>query len=208
MPLIYRIDAANGNQLYLWEMSESAEQMMQLAELEGDFEHWMPSVSSLKRKRELLGLKVLLGEIGFSNAITYLPSGKPYVSSSIHVSISHCDHLAGFMVSNQPCGLDIQNKNSKLLSIAPRFCSREELRRSVDAVDQLSYLTAIWSIKEAVFKVFGENLVFAEDILTPEFDFPRGLELMVTVKQGNLKTLIPVEGFAKEGYFVFQARLS
>jgi phosphopantetheinyl transferase (holo-ACP synthase) len=66
--------------------------------------------------------------------------------------------------------MHIQNPNRKISIIAPRFCNEEELERAKAYHQPLLYHTALWSIKESIFKVFGEDLPFAEQILVKDFD--------------------------------------
>lgn len=170
MPLIAQKKINPGSTLHVWEMTETKEELLDLAHPERQFMENLSDISHDKRRKELLGLKALMRGIGFEHTISYLPNGKPVISDQIQISVSHCDNYAGFLVSNTSCGLDIQNKNRKISIIAPRFCNQKELDDARAYGDTLAYHTALWSIKESIFKVFGEHLPFAENMQVEPFD--------------------------------------
>ena len=207
MPLIKEKRIASHSRFYVWEMSESREELLVIADPEDAYLASLDEISHAKRRRELLALKAMLRFIGFDEKISYLPNGKPVVNDTIHISISHCDQYAGFLVSDCACGLDIQNKNEKIALIAPRFCSLEELGHAESSEDPLAYFTALWSIKEAVFKVFGEHLAFAEEIHVQPFNPAVDDFIKVRVSRPGKEGEFEVRKEQVDGYFAMMAFL-
>lgn len=138
-----------------------------------------------KRKRELLVTRHLLKAIGFKAEIKYLDNGKPYIEDGRYVSISHCGDLAGFVVSDKPVGMDIQDDNPKLAAISSRFCHAEELLWAKHQLHTLTCFTILWACKEAVFKIYGENVVFADQIRVETFHADNQLPLSARCERHN-----------------------
>ena len=127
------------------------------------------SFHSDKRKKEWLAMRSMIRQIGFDQKITYLPNGKPVVQSG-YISLSHGAELVGFLFSDRPTGIDIQDPDDKIVRIRKRFCGAAELDEANRSGNELLYLTQLWCIKEAVFKMYGEHVVFSEEIQVDPFD--------------------------------------
>jgi phosphopantetheinyl transferase len=117
-----------------------------------------------KRRLEWSCTQILKKELKIEEPILFYQSGKPYLASDRYISISHGDQLASVITGTVPMGIDVQLPNSKIEIIRKRFCSSEELTEAEKSENPLAYLTTIWSAKEAIFKIFGEQVHFAEDI--------------------------------------------
>lgn len=74
------------------------------------------------------------------------------------------------MVSTKPVGLDIQDPNPTILKIYRKFSNEPEQQAAFSSADPLTYFTMLWSIKEAVFKFFGERVTFSDDIHVKTFN--------------------------------------
>lgn len=207
MPLQSHKQIENIAELFIWNMSESREELLKIADPKDEYLQSLEKVTHPKRRRELFGLKALLKSISFDQEITYLPNGKPVIDESTHITISHCDHLAGFLRSNVPCGMDIQNPNPKIALIAKRFCNADELAHAERSKDSLLYFTALWSIKESVFKVFGENLPFAEQIRVQEFDPHSSYFAAVNCHHNGNDYFFKVRIYSESEYFIMMAFL-
>lgn len=193
MPLLERKRLENGAELVLWNNEESLEA------LEGLPVDWtrLEKIKAPNKQREWIGRQLLFNEAGLLNKINYLENGKPVLDSG-HISISHCDHLIGLILSDEPIGLDIQNPNFKLKRIKEKFCSLDELSLLDLSTRPLEDLTRIWSTKEAVFKVYGERVIFADD-LAVELISDHEIECVVSNRDEAVYTL----GCEKRGeYFL------
>jgi phosphopantetheinyl transferase len=101
---------------------------------------------------------------------------KPYLpNDEYHFSISHCsDYAAAIISKNNRVGVDIEMETPKIHKISEKFLSPEEhslfnighaFADSYDEPTDYALLTLLWSVKEAVFKWYGEGSVdFKEHI--------------------------------------------
>lgn len=135
----------------------------------GNRVNYPPEVRHEKRKREWLVLKMLQHEAGIET-VDYRENGKPFLTDGRGISISHGESLAAILVAGKNAGLDIQKPDEKLKNIRHKFCNEQELKFCTGADDELDKLTIMWSVKEAVFKFFGEQVHFARDISVKPFE--------------------------------------
>jgi 4'-phosphopantetheinyl transferase len=172
MPLIiYQKDISDHARLAVWKISESNRELLDILEKSGGSSDGLSSVKLEKRQREWLITQILLDLMARGKTLTYLENGKPMLSHNLHLSLSHCGEMAGLVVSDKPVGLDIQGVDEKLFRIKNKFCHPSELKNLPDGPTCLEHLTVLWSVKEAVFKFFGENVHFAKDIITLPFHY-------------------------------------
>lgn len=171
MPLkVHRPISTGNGVIALWNTTETFDELRRLAELTVAEDQVLNEITLEKRRVEWLSTRILLRLVAPVAQLSHLPNGKPVLSDHRGVSISHCESMAGVVVSDQMIGLDIQTPDEKLLRIAAKFCHPEELKEASESHDQLTYLTLIWSAKEAVFKFFGERIHFAKEMRMTVFD--------------------------------------
>lgn len=122
-----------------------------------------------KRQHEWLASRwALRSGLEITDEVLYAPSGKPRLANQ-ELSFSHCLPVAGALVHPASAGMDIQSNHLKLLTLKTRFAHPDELADAADSMDELSYVTLLWSAKEALFKCYGEDLPFAEGIRIARF---------------------------------------
>lgn len=159
MPLIRREIQPNGSELFLWKVEEDKTVLNEYPVDWSRFE----KIKAPNKQQEWLGRQLLFIEAGVLNKVNYLDNGKPVLQQG-YISISHCKNVVGIILSNELVGLDIQNCTEKLFRIKGKFCSANELALVEKSNSPLEDLTRIWSAKEAVFKVYGERIIFADDM--------------------------------------------
>lgn len=165
MPLvIYQREIEELATLVVWNCTESTSELAQLASLSVSDEEKLQALALEKRKREWLATKILFNLLGNGRTMHSLPNGKPVLSPSGYISISHSGNLAGMVFSTEPVGLDIQGIDEKIARIKTKFCNPKELEYHTGNQFELEELTVIWSAKEAIFKFFGEQVDFAKHI--------------------------------------------
>lgn len=160
MPLIHLIVQNNGLRMAIWEFENC-----QLNPLEKDLANrlFLPNLEGVvlaKRRMEIIGTKLLKRTLGIA-PLTYESTGKPVVDNG-HISISHSENMVGVIHADFLVGLDLQIPSEKLVRVKTKFCNEHELDRAKSASDEMKFLTLIWSTKEAVFKMFGKNIPFAQ----------------------------------------------
>jgi phosphopantetheinyl transferase len=93
--------------------------------------------------------------------------GKPYLEGiHKHISVSHSELWCAAMISDRPCGVDIQVYSETVRRIADRFLTPEDLVRISDGEKPLQQLHLYWGAKECIYKAYGRRkLGFREHIL-------------------------------------------
>ena len=95
--------------------------------------------------------------------ICFDADGKPYLANGPHFSLSHSASLAAVLISNQPCGVDIEKIDNNVgVKLAERcLCANEQGRDFFEC----------WTKKECLVKLDGRSLfAHPENIDTTEYD--------------------------------------
>ena len=98
--------------------------------------------------------------------------GKPYLIGSDHqISVSHSADWATAMISNKPCGVDIQVYSQTLERISNRFLSEKESSSTPQLNNRLHHLHVLWGAKECMYKAYGKKkLEFRKHIFINDLD--------------------------------------
>lgn len=93
--------------------------------------------------------------------LTYDEKGKPHIydidgRDAIHFSLSHSGDYVACMISDKPCGIDIEKHSEKreYEKIAARICTENEIKNVSSKED----FYKIWTLKESILKATGEGL--------------------------------------------------
>ena len=162
MPQVAAYHFPGKTTLRLWHTTETLEDLMAAHPGEGDRDKHA-SIKLDKRKREWLGLQYLLRTHPAPLDLSYAETGKPVLPTG-HITLSHCEEYIGMVTSDLPVGLDIQSPTPQLNRIRTKFCRADELEAADIAPDPLGLLTRIWSAKEALFKIYGTDVDFREEM--------------------------------------------
>jgi 4'-phosphopantetheinyl transferase len=152
--------------------------------------------NSMKRLEFLAG-RVLLQELlkiwdlEFTG-LTKDDQGKPFFKNlSWHLSLSHSyPYVAAIIDRKKSVGIDLEQPKEKLLRIAPRVLSREELENAgSDIVKHCVY----WCAKEALIKVYGKrHLTLAEHLLISPFSLGNEGNLTGRIIADNTVVSVPL----------------
>lgn len=184
MPLL-SIDTFSDHHLIIWEVNESIIDLKQLIPAK-EFKEIELNTRLEKRKLEKFSQYLLLKSMAIPySEVYYEENGKPMLISGKHVSFSHSGNLSAMMISDSNCGIDIEENSDKILRITSKFISarEKELMKEKDNI----YWS--WSIKEVVFKYFGERVLFKDHITI--------LEINKDLK----KAIVEYNGFHGRGNF-------
>ena len=97
--------------------------------------------------------------------------GKPHLyKASGLISISHATpYVVAMLYTKESCGVDIERIRPKLVKLAPKFLSNDELSISKLKVGNLAVL---WGAKEALYKLHGrKQLIFKENLEIQSISF-------------------------------------
>ena len=85
--------------------------------------------------------------------ILYRENGEPFLQpASKNVSISHSFPLAAIAISDQNVGIDLEKIKEKIEKIEHKFILNE-INFLPEGEERKMYLTAIWCVKEALYKI-------------------------------------------------------
>lgn len=154
---------AGGATLALWRIDESIEELMEGA---SEWQREYARGLSDKRQIEWLGWQRLLREVvGAGLRTSYRESGAPYIiDDSRYLSVSHCSGYAAIVLSDRPCGVDIELCGRDFSRVANRILSPSERKFS-------DRLATVWGAKEAIYKALqGVDLVMLTDIVVDSIE--------------------------------------
>jgi phosphopantetheinyl transferase len=160
MPLVYQQNINAFTKLGVWHIKEEEPFFLQRVPLQKDISH------PHKRLQHLAG-RILLCEL-FEDfpleLIQIADTRKPFLADeAYHFSISHCgDYAAAIVSMKNRVGVDIEIPNAKILRIAYKFLAPAEQEVLTGLSDDpVKFFTMAWSVKEALFKWYGDgNLDF------------------------------------------------
>jgi phosphopantetheinyl transferase len=131
-----------------------------------DEKNYFEKIKHPKRKREWLGVRVLLAEeLGEYPGMSYNSDGKPVLSDERKVSLTHSDNCVAFAISNDICpGADIEIIGDKIQRLAHKFTFPDKIPAKY-AEDNKKYLYTVWCAKETLFKIYSRgNLDFKKQL--------------------------------------------
>lgn len=162
MPLVYQQNVNPTTKLGVWHIAEEKDFFLQLVPpLQNQITH------PRKQLQHLAGrylLKEMYPDFPYG-LIRIADTRKPFLENeAYHFSISHCGDYAAVMVSSTlRVGVDVELVTKKVEKIKHKFLSAKELALIASmqaAAAEMLYdklLTATWSIKEALYKWYGDG---------------------------------------------------
>lgn len=118
----------------------------------------------------LRGLRLQFGIDGKPD-FAYNEHGKPYLKAypDIYFSISHCREAVGCLVSDHPCGFDVEYiRKAKPDLVRHTMSPKEADTIFSDPFPDITF-TRLWTQKEAVLKLAGTGIIDdLHSVLTPE----------------------------------------
>lgn len=173
MPLIFHSHINKATKIGVWHITEREDFFLQHVSLQRSITH------PHKRLQHLAG-RYMLRELfpDFPLAlIAIADTRKPFLEDeSFHFSISHCgDYAAAIVSTENRVGVDIEIPHPKIERVQHKFLSRTEQNILSAAGPAEDMLTMAWSVKEAVFKWYGDGQV----------DFIKHMEITGLKKTAN-----------------------
>jgi len=195
MPLYKLKNTGTESAWGIWKVEESAEELAFTA-----FEEAPEGIIHLTKRLEWLASRVLVRTLLEQNDLPYSgihkdEFGKPFLRElTHHISLSHAyPYVAVQLNSNKSVGIDIEQPTEKLLRIAPRVLSMEELE---NAGSDIRKHCVYWCAKEALYKVYGKRgLHFADQLLVEPFILEETGDLKgtITVREEKLNVALSYE---------------
>ena len=172
MPLVYQQNINATTKLGVWEITETEDFFLKKVAVQREIAH------PHKRLQHLAGrylLKMLYPDFPVE-LIMIADTRKPFLpEEEYHFSISHCRNYAAVIISkDHRVGVDIEMINEKIERIIHKFLSAQEQEMlKNDSVNRVA--TLLWSVKESIFKWFGNG----------EVDFKKHMHIKRIEATGN-----------------------
>jgi phosphopantetheinyl transferase len=214
MPLYKSIAITPETTAYIWKNSEDVESLFDAVSLNTTSKMRLEKMNALAHKKGYLGVRMLLQYVGYTDFdLLYDANGKPYLMQEArnekknqhpspkqpHISISHSHEFSCICLSNEPIGIDLELKKSKILQIAPRFMDTKHLE-GLSEKEQIEKATIIWGIKESIFKIKSEKgISFPNHIFEEDFELSQGY-CNTTLDFKNQKELFKIQFYNLEDY--------
>jgi phosphopantetheinyl transferase len=148
----------NGSLLGLMETTISTFEMLESLNWEQSELKDFHELRSEKKKKEWLGVRLLLGEIFKRQPfnLEYDDQGKPFLSDPFYnISISHSGKYVCVLVDqHKKVGVDIQVFKPNIEKGIALFMSEKELQDCLGNMDS-KRLHVYWGAKEAIYKFYG-----------------------------------------------------
>lgn len=144
-------------------------------------------------RRQSLGAGILLHQALLSHSLSDRdmetgPYGKPYLKDGrLHFNLSHSAGLAVCVLSDQPCGIDIQQVRVFKPALIKRVFLPEEMEAATLFAEKNAPLdaafTLLWSAKESVMKCLGYGFQLS----------PLSIRISADFRKATVKPVRPVD---------------
>ena len=170
MPICHHEIIGKQTEVVIWEINETEFELGKGLCLSAEALQILSKRKSEVHRKGYLAVRQLLNSLRILPDIyQYDKIGAPFLTDGRFISISHSKNKAAAAISSTPVGIDLENYKEKIKFIAPRFLNSLEIKKP-DEMDELVYLTQIWTAKEALYKLYKKpGLIFSEQISIEPF---------------------------------------
>lgn len=178
MKSLEHIALGNNAFLFINEIGIDSDEMISHLENFDEYQVEFEKINTEKRKREFLAARILINEILRKPVkIAYDSAGKPFLINMLGcISISHSANFIAVMYHPEKLvGVDIECPTDRVLKVAERFLNKTELSY---LGGNLLKIQLAWSVKEAVYKIVGNEVVdFADGLCVLDFEPTESTEI-------------------------------
>ncbi|MCF0173102.1 MAG: 4'-phosphopantetheinyl transferase superfamily protein [Bacteroidales bacterium] len=178
--------------IYVWEITETEQELMRMCSIPNDELEELSMIGSEARRKEKLAVRALLGEI-FDEKV-YLghhDNGRPFLHNSAQeISISHTRRFVAIITHrDESLGIDIESLDRNFDKVQTHVLSEDEIDDLSEREESRNLqLAIIWSAKEAIYKRMSLSNVDYSDQIEIERFSPRDegtLDAVFTHKDGS-----------------------
>lgn len=201
MPLFKTINPNSQTIVKIWKISESYNDLFESVTLKPESLKRVLSMKSELHRRGFLSVRMLLSEFGYTDSdLFYDDNGKPHLKDGKQISITHSFNFSAVIVSDLIIGIDIEKQRDKITIIAHKFIDYEFNYLDEEDVDYIKKLTAIWCIKESLYKLFATpGLSFKKHCLVIPFNI-KDNETVAWIDYKTKKQRYHINFFEFEGF--------
>lgn len=150
MPIIRIIKPNDNTAVGIWKITETIGELSKLVTLSSKSRELLKKRKGNIHKLQFLSIRAILIELGYADDNLSYQDNAPILDDSKKISISHSNLFSCVIISDLKVGIDVQETNHKINTIAKKFIGYET---SYLDVDDLKRMTIIWNIKESIYKI-------------------------------------------------------
>lgn len=199
MPLYKSIKVDATTKVLIWKVTESFDELFRETPLRDVCLHRLEQMKSEVHQRCFLSVRKLLEHAGYSDLdLMYNENGKPMLTDGNHISITHSFDFSAIIISDRNTGIDLEQQREKIIRIAHKFTDFDsDFFVKSNKAQTIRQLTAIWGIKEAIYKFYSiKGLSLKDHINALPFDIVSGqIEALVTYGNFHYKHKARFEEF-------------
>lgn len=208
MPLLRTINPWPEATVYLWDINESEDELMAMSQVNHQSKIRLDSMKSEVHRKGFLSVRALLQRADLTDdEVYYNHSGKPFLRTGQHISITHSHSRSAIIVAPYPVGIDIELRRSKILRIGHKFSSGISLALKQLVPEPVDQYTYVWTAKESIYKIAAHpGLGFLNNILLGQWSIEKGTPVDASTQKHN-ETWIHATGtinYPKERHFAYQ----
>ncbi|WP_298531237.1 4'-phosphopantetheinyl transferase superfamily protein [uncultured Algibacter sp.] len=156
MPLFKTIVANSQTTVKIWKIEESFDDLIKPLTLKPNTLERVLGMKSVLHQRGFLSVRHLLREFGYTDLdLSYDENGKPHLKNGKQISITHSFNFSAVIIGDLTVGIDIEKHRDKITIIAHKFIGYEFDYLNENHPDYIKKLTAIWCVKESLYKLFA-----------------------------------------------------
>ncbi|MDD2594324.1 MAG: 4'-phosphopantetheinyl transferase superfamily protein [Bacteroidales bacterium] len=173
MALYLKKELDNDAKIFVWEITETEEELMNLSSIPNEELEELSMIKSQARRKEKLAVRALLNQI-FDDKV-YLghhDNGRPFLQNSLtEISISHTNRFVAIITHpEENLGIDIECLDRDFSAVEKKALSEDEIDDLSDRKRTLQ-LAIYWCAKEAIYKRMSISGVdYAEQIEINKFN--------------------------------------
>jgi 4'-phosphopantetheinyl transferase len=175
MPIHFNKQPLPHLRIATWLLTETEEELYTLAGSRFEDDPLIQQSGSRMRLQRL-AVRILLLRLGGNARLRYDSAGKPFLEGTdAHISVSHCNEIAAVSINDlTETGIDIEIIKPRIIGIAEKFMSAEELKSVGPGEQATDILHIYWCAKEALYKLYGrKEVIFKENLVINPFSYER-----------------------------------
>lgn len=189
MAIIERIHIGDHGVVGLWHITESVDDLLSLIRFSDGEKETFDRFNNKSRQAHWLSYRLAIRQILGEDRkyeFHYDENGKIHFTNlQYHLSVTHSGDYSAVIISTESkVGVDIERISERIKKVSQKFLSPAELKK-VPFLRKSKYLTAIWSAKEALYKLMNKT-----DL---SFDKHLEVELLKIEKKGRMTGKVMLE---------------
>ena len=150
MPIIRTIRPNDNTVVGIWNITESIDDLSSQVVLSSKSKELLKNRKASIHKLQFLSIRAILLEFGYSDKDLSYINNSPILNNGKKISISHSNLFSCVIISDFKVGIDVQEFNNKINTIAKKFIGYEALYVKDNDIQIISI---IWNIKESIYKI-------------------------------------------------------